>query len=317
MKKTSRITALVLLLVVVLSVPAYGWSDTGHMAVAFVAYKRLNPQTRARVDALVKLNPNFGTFSSQIPAGTSAANRRMMLFMLMATWPDFIKSHDHVSDGTNKGNTPPTDGTADNNIGYSDKAMHKYWHFIDLPFSPDNTHLEDPPESNAKNRIAEFRRVLASNSDDKLKSYDLVWLLHLVGDVHQPLHATSRFTKTQTLGDGGGNDVTVRDGTATKSLHSFWDGILGTSKKPADAVTLGQSLAAAPATAGNNLNVSVWLDESFSAAKTTVYKQPPIGVGKGPFTITAAYRNSAKTLAQKRVALAGARLANILNQELK
>jgi hypothetical protein len=288
------------------------------MAVAFVAYKRLNPQTRARVDTLVKLNPNFGTFSSKIPAGTSAANKRMMLFMLMATWPDFIKSDGHVQDGTNRGNTPPTDGTADNNEGYTDRAMHKYWHFIDLPFSPDNTPLEDPPESNAKNRIAEFRKVLGSNSaSDPLKSYDLVWLLHLVGDVHQPLHATSRFTQTQTSGDGGGNDVTVRDGSATRSLHSFWDGILGTSKKPADGVALGQSLAVAPAAAGNDVDVSNWLDESFKAAKATVYKKPPIGVGKGPFTITAAYRNSAKALARKRMALAGARLANILNQELK
>ena len=318
MKNTSRFTALTLLLVLVLSVPAYGWSDTGHMAVAFVAYKRLNPQTRARVDALVGLNPNFNTFSSKIPSGTSAANRRLMLFMLAATWPDFIKGDGvHHSDGPDGGNTPPSDGTAANNTGYPDTAMHKYWHFIDRPFSPDNTDLEDPPVPNAQTQIAAFRAVLASNSPDALKSYDLCWLLHLVGDVHQPLHAATRFTQAQSGGDDGGNGVTVRDGSQTKRLHAFWDGILGTSKKPADAVAVGQALANAPTAAGNNLDVNDWLDESFNAAKATVYKQPPIGVGNGPFTITAAYRSSAKALARKRVALAGARLANILNNELR
>jgi hypothetical protein len=319
MKKTSRITALTLLLMLVLSVPSYGWSDTGHMAVAFVAYQRLNPQTRARVDALVKLNPNFGFFSSQIPQGTSAKDRRMMLFILAATWPDFIKGDgQHHPDGTEGGNKPPNDGTAANNTGYPDTAMHKYWHFVDRPFSPDNTPLEDPPVPNAETQIAAFRTVLASNSPDALKSYDLCWLLHIVGDVHQPLHATARFTQTQPHGDDGGNDVNIREGNASpKRLHSFWDGILGTGKKPADGVALGQSLSSAPAVAGNNLNVNDWLTESFNAAKATVYKKPPIGVGKGPFKINATYRNSAKTLARKRMALAGARLANILNNELR
>jgi len=111
--------------------------------------------------------------------------------------------------------------------------------------------------------------------------------------------------------------VNVRDNGATKRLHAFWDGLLGTSKDPAVAVTVGQGLPTAPAAAANNLNASDWVDESFADAKSTVYKQPPIGVGPGPFTITTSYRNAAKGLAKKRGALAGVRLANILNAELK
>ena len=318
MKKVSRLTALTLLLIIALSVPSYGWSDPGHMAAAFVAYQKLTPQVRARVDALVRLNPRFSIWSATIPHGTSAAKKRMMLFMIAATWPDQIK-HDgiHHADGPQNGDRPPNDGTADLNIGYSDTAMHKYWHFIDKPFSPDGTALEDPPVPNAETRIAAFRAVLASNSPDDLKSYDLVWLLHLVGDVHQPLHCTSRFTHGQIHGDAGGNLVNVRDGSTTKRLHAFWDGLLGTSSDPGIAITVGQSLPAAPATLANNLDAAVWIDESFTAAKSTVYKQPPIGVGPGPFTITSTYRNAARALAKKRVALAGARLANILNAELR
>jgi len=40
-----------------------------------------------------------------------------------------------------------------------------------------------------------------------LKSYDLTWLIHLVGDVHQPLHCVARITKGDPEGDKGGNDV--------------------------------------------------------------------------------------------------------------
>ena len=318
MKKLSRLTTATLLLIFALSVPSYGWSDTGHMAVVFVAYQRLTPQARARVDALVRLNPKFSVWSAMIPHGTSAARKRMMLFMIAATWPDQIKSDPHYhADGPAGGNRPPSDGTADQNIGYADMALHKYWHFIDKPFSPDGTDLENPSVPNAETRIADFRSVLASTSPDELKSYDLMWLLHLVGDVHQPLHCTSRFTHGQTHGDDGGNGVNVHDGSATKRLHAFWDGLLGTSSDPGVAITVGQGLAAAPAGPANNLDAGVWTNESFEAARSTAYRQPPIGVGAGPFTITPTYRSAARALAKKRVALAGARLANILNAELK
>jgi hypothetical protein len=53
------------------------------------------------------------------------------------------------------------------------------------------------------------------------------------------------------------------------------------------------------------------------AAKQTFYKNPPIGAGAGPFTLTQAYKTAARNLAKKRIALAGARLAKILNEELR
>jgi len=54
-----------------------------------------------------------------------------------------------------------------------------------------------------------------------------------------------------------------------------------------------------------------------SAATSTAYRPPTIGDGNGPFTLDSAYKTRAKALAQQRVALAGARLANILNAELR
>ena len=61
---------------------------------------------------------------------------------------------------------------------------------------------------------------------------------------------------------------------------------------------------------------AVWVDESFQAAQQFAYRAP-IGAGNGPFTLTNAYKTAAKNEARKRIALAGVRLANMLNDELK
>lgn len=59
-------------------------------------------------------------------------------FMKAATAVDAIKpSRDFVNDDEDPTKTPHT---ADN-VGFTDKAMHCYWHYIDIPFSPDGTPL--------------------------------------------------------------------------------------------------------------------------------------------------------------------------------
>jgi hypothetical protein len=67
----------------------------------------------------------------------------------------------------------------------------------------------------------------------------------------------------------------------------------------------------------DDLNVDHWIHESLDAAKQTGYKSPPIGDGAGPFTVTLAYKTAARNLAERRIALAGARLAKMLDEELK
>lgn len=320
MKKITRLTASTLVLIFALSVPSYGWGNVGHMAVAYVAYQELTPQVRSRVDELINLNPKLDEWINRfVPAGTSEAKKRLILFMVAATWSDQIKGDgEHVADGApgSRGDRPPLDDTGDRNIGYTDTAMHKYWHFIDKGFSRDGTPTENPPVPNAETQINALRKILASDSTDELKSYDLVWLLHLVGDVHQPLHCTARFSSSQKHGDAGGNLVRVCS-PSCGPLHAFWDGLFGTALNPSLAITVGKSLPPAPASLAHNLETSAWITESFKAAKSSVYKKPPIGPGPGPFTITKAYRNAAMMLGRDRVALAGARLARILNNELK
>src|SRR5262249_25967709 len=136
--------------------------------------------------------------------------------------------------------------------------------------------------------------------------------LHLVGDVHQPLHCLARFSAASPEGDDGGNAVRL---SSPANLHSFWDGVLGAGNAPSTAINSISSLPVAPTSSANALNVQHWIYEGFEA-RTTVYRSP-IGPRNGPFTLTDAYKARAKTLARKRIALAGARLAKILNDELR
>ena len=300
----------------VLNVPALAWDDEGHMAVAYVAYQHLNTPTKARVAELLRLNPDYQTWKAAVPCGTAAAKRKMLIFMMAATWPDAIKSKPGYTDDGTEGGNRPDGATSSQNIGYSDHLHHKYWHFVDTPFSTDGTALPALPTPNAQTQIAAFRSVLSSNDPDEKKSYDLVWLEHLVGDIHQPLHAATRVSSSNTDGDHGGNLVKLCSAPCKTELHGFWDDLLGTSSRANSAVVAGRSLPSPDATLTVKKDAADWSSESFAAAKQTVYTAP-IGMGGGPFTLTPAYKTKAKALARKRIALAGVRLANLLNEELK
>jgi S1/P1 Nuclease len=308
--------ALVLIFLLAFPAPLFAWDSLGHMAVAYVAYQHLNPATKTRVNKLLRLNPDYHKWLTQIPQGTSAANKMMMIFMMAATWPDQIRSEPGYTDDGTQGGNRPDGATSVQNIGYTDHLHHKYWHFVDTPFSTDGTTLPPLPTPNAGTQIGTFRAVLASNDPDEKKSYDLVWLEHLVGDVHQPLHAATRVSHTDPNGDNGGNNVKLCAPPCRDELHAFWDDILGTGSSPSTAVSVGRALPDADSTLAAKKDAADWIKESFDAAQQNVYVAP-IGDGDGPFTITPAYRTAAKKLAKERVALAGVRLANLLNDELK
>jgi S1/P1 Nuclease len=295
--------------------PAQAWDDFGHMEVAAVAWSKLTTPERDRVVQLLKRNPKYDTWIADV----APEDRDQFAFLMAATWPDEIKrDHDYTSDGSHNGDVPPPGPEASQNIGYVDHLRHKYWHFIDRPFSPDHTHLLDPKTPNAQTQIAALREKLSDQSaDPDIRSYDLVWLLHLVGDVHQPLHATSRFTHDQQDGDEGGNSVKIHCGGCNAvELHAFWDDVLGDSDKPQDAIDAARELPELATQLGSIADEKVWIEESFEAAKADVYV-PPIGVGDGPFNLTDGYKSKALRIAHERVALAGARLANLLKEALK
>src|SRR5207245_4332024 len=143
--KTKKVLTCVLTYLLIFNGPVFAWNNIGHMAVAYVAYQHLNEATKTRVDKLLRLNPDYHKWLAAIPQGTSAANKKLMVFMMGAMWPDAIKSKSGYTDDGTEGGNRPDGATSVQNIGYTDRLHHKYWHFVDTPFSTDGSDLPALP----------------------------------------------------------------------------------------------------------------------------------------------------------------------------
>jgi hypothetical protein len=296
---------------------ARAWDDFGHMKVAAAAFKRLKPKARTRVAQLLKLNPRYVNWI----VGARKSDQPRLAFLRAATWADSIKSDRDYKDDDQ---AAPAAGQ---NVGYADLLRHKYWHFIDRPFSRDGTPLVDAPAPNAATQTSVMRAALcAAATSDELKSYDLVWLLHLVGDLHQPLHCVSRFDRATPVGDRGGNLVKITGNAQPpvcddprycpfgppEDLHAFYDTIAGSGYGTREAEAAAISLPQPNAQKAAVSDVDAWVQEGLDLAQTVVYVSP-INAGAGPFTVDAAYQKAAFELGKQRMSLAGARLANLIN----
>jgi len=308
----------VLVVMLVGADPLYAWFDGGHMTVAYIAYKNLTPATRARVDSLLQLNPMYSEWTQGVPD----EQKGLVAFLHAAVWPDCIKQSScaagYTSDG---GDAPPGQSTDAQNVGYKDKFMHKYWHFVDIPYAA-GAPGEPPKTPNALTEIQLLSKAIATDEKDDVKSYDIVWLEHLVGDVHQPLHCTSRFTKNHPTGDAGGNLVAFCPKPCKDELHAYWDGLLGDKPSIADVSQTGQKLLALkkPVAAAED-DPNDWVNESFTLAKSSVYVAP-ISIDDAASDLisprpNSSYAAKALEVAQSQVTLAGYRLGNLLNANLK
>jgi hypothetical protein len=176
------------------------------------------------------------------------------------------------------------------------------------------------PVPNAVERIPVLRKTLASPATgtaiQSLKSYDLMWLLHLVGDLHQPLHAVTRVCHSQPQGDDGGNRIRLCALPCRDELHGFWDGALGDDEDPIGLIIDARLVQMPTGPNASILDPAKWAAESFALARSDVYRAP-IGLGAGPFTVTGSYVQNAQRLATERVGLAAARLANVLKMDLQ
>jgi hypothetical protein len=300
---------------------ASAWSDGGHETVAYIAYKRLMPNTRKRVDEVLQRNPMYDAWTR----GVSEQQKGLVAFVRAATWADCIKlsfcEPGYTGDGGRGGNDPPENPTDAQNIGYADHLMHKYWHFISVPYSA-GAPGQPPKEPNALTEIKLLTDAIGTDESDPIKSYDVVWLEHLVGDVHQPLHAISRFTRNHPNGDAGGNFVFFCAMPCKDELHIYWDGLMGDHPSTDEIAAAGKRLLRMKKPdQADAADPSQWVDESFALAKSVVYVAPISEDNDPAQTISprpdATYAAAATRTAKSQVLLAGYRLANLLNTHLK
>ncbi|MFK4511397.1 S1/P1 nuclease [Bradyrhizobium daqingense] len=295
---------------------AFAWWDGGHMQIAYVAYKKLDAPVKEKVDALLKLNKDYAKWTASAPDERTAKRNA---FVHAATWADDIKTKEYNY------TRDKVDGpAAGQNIGYSDRNQHAYWHYKDINYSPDGTPL---PAPDAIDLVTQLKLMIAalppsSGATDDVRSYDLVWILHLVGDAHQPLHGIARYTRQIPNGDAGGNTEQVIPANGdVMALHAYWDSLFCGYISVAGAVfdadeRDGLAGAAVSEAMAQISDPQAWIEESAELAKQYAYAAP-VSLGANPVLLTRDYETNARNIARSQAALAAARLARLLNDALK
>jgi hypothetical protein len=298
------------LLILTLTSPAWAWHPVGHRIIAAMAYDLLPKQTRARVDAIIQRHPDYVRFTEGVSG--HAKHTARWAFIHAAAWADDIKGDSRFYDDTRR-DAKPTAALQP----FPDTKRHTNWHFVNLYFSPDGSPLPRTPEPNAK---TELPKMIDGLSGD-VNWYHLVWLLHVEGDVHQPMHNVSRLTKHivdrtgRPTSDLGGNLLVV-DGYT--NLHAVWDDLLGVTREEAYINWMAARLKKEHKRPAHlSLDPAVWIDEGLALAKGKAYVMPAdVGTRDNPFRRTPAYEAASLSVAHQRAALAAYRLAAVISAKL-
>lgn len=299
--KRTRATLCALLAALPLSAPLRAWDSVGHQVVAQIAWANMTPQARSRAAELLKAAPSDADLAS-----LSTHDRE--LFLLASTWPDIVRDEGFRA--------------------RREKYHHANWHFTNFfweqpdPGSPPRDRDDLQP---AKENVAERLKVLEerltdSGRGDADKAVDLAWVLHLAGDIHQPLHTSARVTPTEPEGDRGGNLFTLAE---DDSLHWYWDSILqkiwyrrGLSESQMAVKIAEEFQRQLPESSMRERlkpgQYEDWAREGLAKAKAEVYP-PSLERGKEP---SSAYRWQTYNTAKPAMVLAGYRLAEMLNRLL-
>jgi hypothetical protein len=192
-----------------------------------------------------------------------------------------------------------------------DRRESAPWHYINIPIAePKYDPKFVPPEGCVVTKIDDFRKILADTSRPRVERAEaLKFLIHFVEDMHQPVHVGHR-------NDRGGNDLQVQFFDRGSNLHSVWDGgLLGRGNhSEAEWVDLvSKSITPELAEAWSKGSPPEWADESLAIAKLA-YLDPADGkeLKKGA-KLGQPYVDANLSRAERRLAMAGVRLAWILN----
>jgi hypothetical protein len=272
------------LLLLVSATPALGWGRQGHRAVATVASQRLNPQARAAVERLLRDNRD----GKSLPA--------------ISMWADWVRF---------------------------EKMPETYnWHFVNFPLSRTYDPGRDCRYVAGKGdcivaALQRMRDVLAdSRRSHRDRTEALMFVVHLVGDLHQPLHVVERD------GDRGATEVDVvwlgeaerrRRGRRPErwTLHAVWDdGLLDAADRNTAqlVVALNAWLATQNEAELRRGGVVEWTDEAHAVAGEQAYRDADgRNIPRRGARLGRDYLRARLPVAERQLAVAGVRLAQMLN----
>ena len=336
-RPTRRRTAGLLTLAALLVLPASAgaWWDAGHETIAALAWAQLPGDRRTELADLLRKHPRYEEdFVAMMPADIRDAPRPVQdewLFRHAAVWPDVVRDRFGDHPERRPWNRPT-------------------WHYVNGPLflsdadreamtggplpSTETEVPDDPGELSSMNVVQACKYNLGVLRDDSKPAADravaLCWVLHLGGDMHQPMHSVAMFAKASLpQGDRGGNLTRVEP---RGNLHALWDSLPGETFTPAEVTArAGELLAdaelrAAGEKAAKQTDPAVWIEEGRELARWAVYtpeilahlrvNEAAVAAGGSadprPLRLDGEYLDRAGPIATRRVVEAGFRLGAVL-----
>lgn len=325
---------------------SFAWNESGHIAIARLAWHRLSDRERAFFSKLLKHHPHYSTYLIEgKPPNVSEVE---WAFCRAAIWSDWLRDP--------RGSAI----SAEQSRNIREEYHKAVWHYVNLPI----LHAEDtdrldaeeiqrrvllpPVDSRGEPRHVvsalhyNMKRLTAPDLAEEERAVALCWILHLVGDVHQPLHTVALISPKLNFeppsGDQGGNRIAVQVSAADRrvqKLHFYWDSIPLPGRLDFNAleqivVSWQNEVKGASDETDLKLNdFHAWAEEGRDLARKLVYKHQgrwleftslPTGQfdveGLNAPELPEGYRRVAEKTARERQILAGLRLAGQLRQAI-
>lgn len=311
----------VAILLLIATPAANAWDATGHRLGAYLAWEQLSETERVFWLQTLEGHPRYQQdFLNAMPDNIRRlppAEQERWLFGQAAVWPDLVRGFQ----------------------GRLQRSFHRpAWHWIDGAWvrgeatSQGNVYLDMPAqrdiagiqdirdESRATNVLTalEFAHYqLQSETDTAARALALCWLLHLIGDIHQPLHTGGLLSSSLFAdSDRGGNAVRVDN----SNLHTVWDRAL---RNPGLMPLFNQLRTRLASSAlVTEFNPERWLQESRTLLHAQVYPESVLnnirraertGQRLGSVTLSRAYHEQMHEIATQRIMATGLRSAAVLS----
>jgi hypothetical protein len=261
--------------------PAQAYWEYGHETVAHIAQANMSPKARANIQRLLRATPMLGT--------PKCAMRNIAD---VSVWADCIKG-DRLR------------------WGYTNS-----WHYQNVDICKPFDLKSACADGNCVSAQIDRNFALLSNKalPAHVRLEALAFLIHFVGDIHQPLHAGDR-------ADRGGNDLKATYGVMPGyNLHSVWDGLLA-DRALSGAPIIVRVFSPAEKAAIVQGNVRMWSEENWAVSKNIAYPRAMDGDACGakpsaPVSIDEADVAASRAALRQQVERGGIRLARLLDEAL-
>lgn len=318
-----------LVLQLCLSSTAMAWDATSHRLSVYVAWEALTPVERSALIKILEKHPRYQEdFLDVMPANVMAGDETTQARWLLGqagVWPDLARNlSEEAQIRYNRPDWHWIDGAW---IRGNDEQGNVYVGADPLPSIHGETlgPIKDAAEVDNIVLAIEFNQKILQDrlSSVQEKAVALCWLLHLVGDIHQPLHSGALVSSSLfSNGDRGGNGIATRDGD---NLHSIWDGALRNQPFD-DTLRRMNSTVRSTRLSEISLNIDVWLQESRQLLKDFVYpdeikvevlRSERRGKPMPSISLDDDYVSNMQAYSEDRLTLAGTRLFLTLREVLK